>query len=233
MAVRQLCPDVYEIGLGFVNAFLIDAGELTLIDTGIPSSSGKILQAIQEIGKQPGDLRHILLTHCHFDHTGSLATVREATGARTVMHPADADLLRNGQMLRPVTAAPVWWSRLIFSLVPTSRLKADCQPVDIDHEMADGESLDIGDELLAVHVPGHSAGQLAFLWPRDGGVLFAADACMNMSGMGYAPIYEDIEEGKRSLAKLAELEFETAGFGHGRSIIGGASGRFRQRWLPA
>ncbi len=233
MAVRQIGTDVYQISLGYVNAFLIDGGQLTLIDTGVPSSGEKIVKAIQDIGRQPKDLGHILLTHCHFDHTGSLAMLKEATGAQTYMHQADAALLAAGKMMRPVGPAPVWWSKLMFSLLPVGRLNSDCEPIVIDHEIGDGDTLDIGGELQVIHVPGHCAGQLAFLSPRDGGILFAADACMNMAGMGYAPIYEDVEAGERSLEKLAELAFETVGFGHGRSIVGGASDRFRQRWLPA
>jgi len=74
------------------------------------------------------------------------------------------------------------------------------------------------------------AAQVAFLWPEQGGVLFAADAAANMLGLGYAPIYEDLEEGRASLAKLASLEFEVACFGHDRAIVAAAARRFRQKW---
>jgi len=39
---------------------------------------------------------------------------------------------------------------------------------------------------------------------------------------------EDHEEARRSFRKLAELEFDTAVFGHGKPVVGRASARFRE-----
>src|SRR6476660_9403720 len=73
MALKQLAPGAYMLPLGFVNAFFLEGRDgLVLIDTGIPGSAEKILAAVRELGRQPADIRHILLTHVHADHTGSL-----------------------------------------------------------------------------------------------------------------------------------------------------------------
>ena len=69
------------------------------------------------------------------------------------------------------------------------------------------------------------------LYPRHGGVLFAADAASNMLGrLGPSIFYEDLAEGTRSLQRLAALDFAIACFGHGRPIASHASERFRRRW---
>ena len=65
---------------------------------------------------------------------------------------------------------------------------------------------------------------------ENGGTLFAADSASNMFGLGYSIIYEDIEIGERSLARLSEYNFERACFGHGNAIVGGAAERFREKW---
>ena len=83
---------------------------------------------------------------------------------------------------------------------------------------------------IAVHTPGHTAGHLALLLPRDGGVLFTGDAATNFARLGVGPIYEDVDEGMRSLRRLAELEFETALFAHGRPLAPRAAERFRARF---
>jgi glyoxylase-like metal-dependent hydrolase (beta-lactamase superfamily II) len=83
-----------------------------------------------------------------------------------------------------------------------------------------------------VCTPGHTAGHLALLLPRDGGVLFAGDAATNVGRLGAGPVYEDVGEGRRSLEKLAALDFDVALFSHGRPICGGAGERFRARWAP-
>jgi len=77
--------------------------------------------------------------------------------------------------------------------------------------------------LRAIHVPGHCADQLAYLWPEHGGVLVAPDTAANVFGPGLSPMHEDLAEGCRSLAKLAALNFEVACFGHGKVISSGAS----------
>ncbi len=54
-----------------------------------------------------------------------------------------------------------------------------------------------------------------------------------MTRLGPSILYEDEERGRKSLAKLAQLDFEVACFAHGRPIVGGASARFRARWGAA
>lgn len=111
-----------------------------------------------------------------------------------------------------------------MSLMP----RPGMEPLEIEEEVEDGD--EVAGDLRVIHVPGHAAGQLAFLWPQQGGVIFAADAAANVLGLGYAPVYENLDEGRRSLARLAGLEFEVACFGHGSAIVGGAAQRFRQKW---
>ena len=101
----------------------------------------------------------------------------------------------------------------------------------VDQLIADGESLPFDHDLVAIHIPGHSAGQLAFLWKRNGGVLFVADGCINRGGLQLTAAEEDIEEARRSLAKLAGFDFEAACFGHGPPINTGADETFRSKWL--
>jgi glyoxylase-like metal-dependent hydrolase (beta-lactamase superfamily II) len=95
--------------------------------------------------------------------------------------------------------------------------------------VADGDTLPFG--AVALHTPGHTVGHLALLLPRDGGVLIVGDAATDVGGrLGVGPIYEDVDEGMRSLRRLAGLEFETALFSHGRPLTPGAAARFRERF---
>jgi len=231
MAAKPIAPGVYAISLGIVNTFLIDAGDLTLIDTGVPGSAPRILAALPGLGRRPSDIRHIVLTHCHADHTGSAQALQTETGAATYMHPVDAALVREGQAARPLRPAPGLINAGIFRLM-TARQSAPMtiEPVAIDHEVGDREELPIAGGLRVIATPGHSAGHISLLWPQHGGVLFAGDAGGNMFGLGYAPIYEDLDMGQRSLGRLARLDFDVACFGHGGALIGGAAARFREKW---
>src|SRR3954468_14342781 len=66
-------------GLGFlpVNAYLLQAEQPLLIDTGLPTSQADFLEALWS-HVEPADLRWIYLTHPDRDHTGSLMQILEA-----------------------------------------------------------------------------------------------------------------------------------------------------------
>lgn len=230
MAAVQIVPGVYQASLGMVSVYLLcSADGVTVIDTGIPGSAGKILAALREIGKGPADVRWILLTHLHMDHTGSALALQEATGAQLGMFPLDAELFEQGQAMRAAQPAPgaVNWlvSKMIGSAGP-----ARVAGARVGHLLQDGETLPFTDGLRAIHAPGHTAGHLVFLWPRQGGVLFAGDACSNMTGLGYPFLVEDLAAEQQTLRMLAGLEFECAVFAHGRPMRSEASAAFRKKW---
>lgn len=229
MAIKQILPGLYQITLGPVNAFLIDDNGLTLVDTGNEGQAEMIATDLRSIGRDPSQITNILVTHCHPDHAGSLAEIKRQSGAAAWAHPVEAAMIATGDVKLTMTPSPGLVAPILFRIFikPASGVY---EPATIEHEVEDGHELPIAGGIRAVHVPGHCAGQLAFLWPRHGGVLFAADAAANMMGLGLSIAYDDHAEGKRSLAKLATLDFEATCFGHGKSIVKGASGKFRRKW---
>jgi glyoxylase-like metal-dependent hydrolase (beta-lactamase superfamily II) len=226
MKVTKITDGLHQIAVRPVHVFLVEGRDgLVLIDTGLPGSAEKILGAVSELGKAPSDIKHIVATHAHPDHIGSLAALARATGAQTWMHPLDAPIAEGKAGFRPLKPAPELLMRLRFMVL--SRMKFVIEPATIDHLIQDGDVLPGG--LTAVHVPGHCAGQVALLW-RERGVLLAADACVNLLGLGDPVAFEDEEEGRRSQRKLANLDFQIACFGHGKAIPRDAARRFRQKW---
>ena len=223
-------PGVHAIPLGFVNAFLVEDGrELTLIDTGVPGSGTKIVAAVEQLGHRPRDVRRILVTHLHADHTGGLAVVKTLTGAEAWMHPADAELVARGVAARPMGGGPGLLG-LTAGAFMRRRPEPRVHPAPIENLIEEGAEVP-GCGLRAIHVPGHAAGQLAFHRPGDGGILFAADAAANLLGrVRLSVVYEDLGQGRRDAARLAGLDFEVACFGHGPALVGGASRKFKKRW---
>ena len=144
------------------------------------------------------------------------------------MQAEDAAALREGVRGRELEPGPGLLRALIVRVVGGRAAASTGDPIAVEHEVADGETLPFG--AVALHTPGHTAGHLALLLPRDGGVLFAGDAATNLLRLGVGPIYEDVDEGMRSLRRLAELQFETALFSHGRPLTPRAAERFRARF---
>ena len=223
--MRKVVEGAHLVPMGQVNAILLDAGpELVLVDAGFPGKASVVLDAIRALGRSPGELRHLVLTHAHPDHIGSAAAIVRETGARTYLHGADVAIAESGGPFRPMTRAPGLVEGAIFRLVwrPDGRTK----PFRVDTELVDGETLPLAGGLRVIHVPGHCAGQVALLW--QGRMLIAADACSHVLGLGDPIGFEDADEGRRSQRRLAGLAFETACFGHGRPIVSGAAARFRR-----
>ncbi len=227
MAVEEIVSGVYGIGMGYVNAFfIVGEGGLTLVDSGLAKKKDIILGAVAGAGKQPADLRHILITHHHIDHIGSLAGLKEATGARCYVHPADSPIVR-GEEPQPGPNPGSLLGKLAGPLL--SRMSPPAPPAEVDVEVADGEELPLAGGIKAVHTPGHTPGHLSFLLPSKN-VLFVGDAAANMLRLGL-PIgmfTADRQQAKESIGKLAALEFDVACFGHGRVLKGEANLRFRR-----
>ena len=226
MAMKRVMEGLYSVAMGMANGYLIEGEDgLTLVDAGFPRKEAAVFGALRQLGRSPGELKHLILTHGHPDHIGSAAAIVRETGARTYMHPIDIPIAKSGGPFRPMTPAPGLLRQILCRVIydPNERL----EPVAIDQPIADGETLPLAGGIDVVFVPGHCAGQVALLW-RPGRMLFAADVFMNVTGLGDPLGFEDIEAGRASQRRLAGLSFDAVGFGHGKPITRDAAARLRK-----
>lgn len=233
--IERVVEDVYRIRLGVVNAFLIArAGHLTLVDCGYPGRTGKLGDALSSLGFGWQDLRHILITHCHPDHAGSLAAVQSlAPQATTYMHAEDAALVRKGISMspdRPLKASPGLHNKLLFYGF-VRNASSRIEPARVDREVYDTQCLPIAGGISVIHSPGHTRGHVCFLWHGKGGVLFAGDVAACMWGPSYSIAYEDFERAKQTLCELGQHPFECVCFGHGNSLLRSANRRWSKHFV--
>jgi glyoxylase-like metal-dependent hydrolase (beta-lactamase superfamily II) len=226
----QITEHVWRVGDDALNVFLIVLREgVTLIDAGFPGTLAAVTETLGSLGRRPEEISDILVTHCHPDHASGLAEIKRATRARVWMHPADAALVREGKAFRPYEVTPEEWTRA-YERDIIRESPQTFEPVEVEEEIPSSRMLAVADGIRALVTPGHTAGHLVFLWPRDGGVLFTGDAANNVHGLGRSPIYEDGALGIETLRWLSAEEFETACFTHGPAIVGGAAQAFRKIW---
>jgi glyoxylase-like metal-dependent hydrolase (beta-lactamase superfamily II) len=89
--------------LGFVSAYvLVRAGEAAIVDTGTPGSAGKIGEALAAAGVDWPQVGHVILTHKHGDHAGSIGGVLQEAGDATV-YAGQADI-PNIDAPKPISA---------------------------------------------------------------------------------------------------------------------------------
>lgn len=217
--MRQIADGVFEVAIGWVHAHLIVVDDgVVLVDTGLPKRSAEIGRALHEMRRRIGDVNIVLLTHHHPDHVGGLGEVQRRSGAQVVAHRLDVPVIDGSRVIRPTGVLRV---AEFFIGRP--------EPVAVDVVLAgDGPTPVPG--ITAIHTPGHTAGHTSFLLDRDGGVLFAGDAAAGgRRKLGTSPrmVTADPAQVPGSIAKLAQLRFDTAVFGHGPAFRGGAVEKFR------
>lgn len=125
--------------------YLIDAGELVLVDCGAGKSTSRLIDNIHVLGLQPDDLSAVVVTHAHIDHIGSLADIRQRFGVKVIAHSDDAEPIQTGLG----TGADAYG----IAYVP--------RPVD---EVMSGERLSLRFGKLSLelmHIPGHTPGSIA------------------------------------------------------------------------
>lgn len=65
-----------QVSLGFVSAYVLVRGnEAAVVDTGSSASTDEIGRVLDTLGVNFDDVRHVVLTHSHGDHVGSLSDV--------------------------------------------------------------------------------------------------------------------------------------------------------------
>lgn len=223
MTAVQIAAGVWRLPLApldLLNAFLIEGpdGSLTLLDAGTKKAPSKLLAALASIGKAPGDVTHLLLSHAHNDHAGGAKKVQDATASRIAAHERDAVYLREGRMPSPDPSTR--GGRLLARLPGKA---SGFAPLKVDETFSDGEVLAVGGGLQVVHTPGHTPGHSSFLHSRSG-VLFTSDALFNVRGLRYsfASACTDVRLSRDSAVRLGELDYDVAGFTHGAEVRAGA-----------
>jgi len=133
-----------------------------LIDAGCGNAQEALFENISEVLPPEVKIEYLLLTHCHYDHTGGAEAVRNRYGCRIVAHELDAVYLDAGDST--VTAADWYGARL--------------KPFKIDHQIkAQEEIFQIGGDKLTAHFcPGHSPGSVVYVTQIDSNrILFGQD----------------------------------------------------------
>ena len=168
---RHLGGNLYYVGASGVSAWLITTPEgHILLDTGFEDTVPIILRGVAELGFKPADIKLIISSHAHVDHTGGHALTKQATGADVVASAGDARLLESGGADDFLT-----WPKdtLLYT------------PVKVDRIIADREVVSLGGVKLTAHVtPGHTQG--ATTWTMELGesgvthrVVFFSSATIN------------------------------------------------------
>ena len=188
----QILGDVYLVGQDqFSNlTYLVDCGSegVAVIDPSYDSEFERTLTNIEACGWSRKDIRWVINTHCHSDHTLADRKFR-ALGAQIIIHELDAAAIEMGTQV---------------TLFYRYKL-AEFPRCPVDRRLSDGEEMRLGNKVFVViHTPGHTPGSASFLLQAEGkNLLFSGDTVFfdSMLGLQSTP-YADNRQYLASFAKL-------------------------------
>lgn len=205
MCLMQVAEGIHKVeGVRVANVWLVEIEDgLLLVDAGtMLGTAGRVLRAIADIGRQPSDLRSIVLTHCDMDHVGGVAELKRRTGAQVAIHELDAPVLTG--VVRPQKGG----------LVMAALYRLLVRPVAPDVRLHDGDTIG---GLRVVHVPGHTQGSIALV--REDGVVFSGDALLSDKHGAVLPpdprLAHDRAQAAASAERVRALHFRVLLTGHG------------------
>ncbi|MFA5078131.1 MAG: MBL fold metallo-hydrolase [Dehalococcoidia bacterium] len=197
----RVCDKVYMVGSSDISGgmdccvYLVDTGELVLIDAGAGRSTDRLIDNIQALGFMPGQLTTLIITHAHIDHIGSAADLRDRFNLRVIAHEEDAAAIESGKK------------------VGAEQYGVRYRPCQVDEKLAgQTNELEIGSvKFDFMHVPGHTPGSMVVTMESEGKkVLFGQD----IHGP-YMPMWGgDPQLAIGSLEKIMQIEADMLCEGH-------------------
>jgi glyoxylase-like metal-dependent hydrolase (beta-lactamase superfamily II) len=194
---------------------VLGAEGLVLVDAGAGTHTEQLLRNVAT--DFPGSsVKALLITHCHMDHCGGAADIREQTGCRVIVPAACKETLENADEEKSGLRA----AREQAVYPPDFHLR----PCRVDQVVADGETFTVaGIEFTVIHVRGHSRDSHCYLNRRKGANwLFTGDVIFYGAVLGVINAEGSGMDGYRSdLSKLGGLRVDGLFPGHGLFTLSG------------
>ena len=222
IAVRPtvIAPGVYQVpALGAKVTVIRSQDGAVLVDTGARGSWPLVAAGLRRLGLSPKQIRLVVLTHYHPDHSGALKKLVKDSGVAVAIHRTEAGFI-NGQEQAPNPFTSPLLAGMARPFLPW--LHTD--PVPVDYALEDGDILPFPEEVRVIHTPGHTQGSICLYLPSHH-LLIAGDALQNRFrrlGPPARRVTRNPQQATTSLEKLLVLDLETICFSHFAPLRQGA-----------
>ena len=195
----RVIDNIYYVGTdGLASWLIVTPQGNILLDGALEESAPLIEKNIQALGFKLGDIKYLLNSHAHFDHSGGFAQLKKDSGAALIASEGDKSALEGG-----------------FYLGSETMHELDSVPVKVDRTIADGEVLSLGGVRLTANItPGHTRGCTSWSMPvKDAGkalqVLFFCSNSVAANRLVGPPQYPNIvADYEASFRRLRSLQVD-------------------------
>jgi len=208
----KITDGVYQIRIFRMGGtVLVDGNEAVLVDTGPRGSLRFIDMGLRSLGFSLEQVRLIVLTHYHADHSGGVAKLVEATDARVAAHQIEAqNMNKEGPLPSPFR------DPFLAKLTRPLLRSLSSELIRVDYPVEDGDRLQMEREVRVIHTPGHTPGSICLYMPVEK-VLIVGDALQyrfRRLSLPASAVTQDHQQARESLKKLLDLDFDVICFSH-------------------
>jgi metallo-beta-lactamase class B len=193
----RVIGNIYYVGTeGLASYLIVTPQGNILIDTAMPEGTLLIKANIEKLGHKVTDIKYLLNTHAHLDHTGGFAELKAESKAQMVAGAADKPLLEGGYY-------------------PGDEQDTSLQfpAVKVDRTVVEGDAVTLGGVTLTARAtPGHSPGCTSWEMKvkeagRDHDVLFFCSATVALNRLVGRPTHPGIvEDYRKTFARTRDLK---------------------------
>jgi len=189
--------NIYYVGTDGVAVYLITSPQgHILIDTALPEATPQIRSSIAKLGFKVADIKYLLNTHAHLDHTGGFAELKKETGAQLIAGTADKPLLEGG-----------------YYPGQEQTVELRFPPVKVDRTVGDGDTVTLGGITITAHAtPGHTPGCTTWTMNvREGNedhtVIFFCSAAVALNTLVGNPTYVGIvDDYRKTFERVGDIK---------------------------
>jgi len=198
---------------GVLGTYVVKGEKVAVVDPGPTASIEGVLEGLEELNIELGDIEYIAPTHVHLDHAGgSWKLLEYCPNARLYVHPRGAPHMIDPSKL--VESARRLFGDHVDDYGEIRGVREDRIVSSVDGELRDLE----GTKLMAVWTPGHASHHQSYFVPEDSVVLLGdAGGLYNRRTSSVVPTSPppfNPEQAAESLEKLIALKPKVACYGH-------------------
>ena len=222
----KLTEAFYALGNPNLPAYLLRGKTPVLFDSGMTFMGPLYLKDLKEYLGDPNRLRHLFLTHSHFDHAGSAPFLKKnIPGLKIAAGRAAADIFKRPNAIQLIQSLSRPMEEKFKSL--TGGVDVTFRGLELDRVLEDGEEilLEDGTQIRVIATPGHTRDTVCYYLPKLKTLLGGEAVGSFNRNFDVRPVFlSSYDDYLSSLEKLRNLEIDLLLLGHHYALTGDAQG---------
>lgn len=213
----KITDDFYALGHPAVPIYLLDGPEPAIFDAGYSFLADLYVREINNVlgNRQPS---FCFLTHAHFDHCGSVASLKKSFPRMQVLASRrSTDILQNSKAIELIDRLNKAAETAVVELGIDPTVNGRFEPFTVDRPIGDNESIRLAKDLhvRAIETPGHTRDCVSYLI-EERSILLSSEALgqEHRKGVIITDCLSNYDAYCRSLRKLARMGAEVVCPGH-------------------